>query len=420
MAAVPFLDDPLLALRQSITTSSPIILATSTTPRTASDPQPTIAQATHIQFTLNSQSRTFDFSTPTRFAPSDSPVNLRSIYFTWLNKDASLPDYISAVQRLNEELSAPGGAGGSVLNLSFAQKVELIAWLAGESDSSEYIKPLDGAAASAAVASTADSSAVTAPNGAAAAKGPRQVDPRLLEIYQNERSMGDHNTALRGSKPTDFSQFRATASTFLRTRPSAPAHPAPLVSSLQKKPTRRLEPIILLSPSASSLLRMSNIKSFLDTGLFIPPSATDSAATNLLYLQRLLPTIDNTRPFRFILVDSTTNFKPDYWGRVVCVFTTGQTWQFKSYKYPNPADLFARIPGVFVGWQGEDVPEAVKQWGRGVLSVKVDKWSPVQGTAGRWRDREVVETIWGAIEEGMRARGWTKDGPGMGGGVGGR
>ena len=54
----------------------------------------------------------------------------------------------------------------------------------------------------------------------------------------------------------------------------------------------------------------------------------------------------------------------------------------------------------------------VKGWGRGVISVKVDKWNGVQGSAGRWRDREVVEQVWGSIEENMRARGWGKDGPG--------
>jgi len=203
MVTVSILDDPLLALRQSITTNSPPILASSTTPLGGNDPQPTIAQATHIQFNFGGSTRTYEFSTPTRFAPAPDadPVNLRSIYFTWLNKDASLPDYIAAVQQLNEELSGPGGAGGTVQNLAFAQKVELIAWLAGESDSSEYIKPIEGGAASVAVDPAVPAAAATQ-NGAVAGKAAGEVDPRLLEIYQGERLMGDHNTALRGSRPT--------------------------------------------------------------------------------------------------------------------------------------------------------------------------------------------------------------------------
>ena len=156
---------------------------------------------------------------------------------------------------------------------------------------------------------------------------------------------------------------------------------------------------------------MSNIKSFLDDGVFTPPDTSDTAAPNLLFLTRLLPSVDRTRPFRFILVDSVTNFKPDYWSRVVAVFTTGQSWQFKHYKYSSPAELFSRIPGIYVGWQGEEPNAAVKEWGRSVLTVKVDKWSAAQGAAGRWRDREVVERVWGVIEEGMRQKGWGRDGP---------
>lgn len=159
---------------------------------------------------------------------------------------------------------------------------------------------------------------------------------------------------------------------------------------------------------------MSNIKSFLDQGIFTPPN-TESTASNLLQLTRVLPSI-SSQPVRFILVDSTQNFKPPYWARVVAVFTTGQPWQFKSYKYPHPADLFSHYPGVFVGWQGEETPDNIKAWGRGVLTVKVDKWTG--SSEGRWRDREVVETIWARVEEHMRREGWTQYGPGTAGAAG--
>lgn len=157
---------------------------------------------------------------------------------------------------------------------------------------------------------------------------------------------------------------------------------------------------------------MSNIKSFLDEGIFVPPNEATNTSANLLQLTRVLPSI-SSGPFRFIIVDSTSQFKPSYWPRVVAIFTTGQTWQFKSYKYPNPAELFAHYPGVYVGWQNEQTPENVLNWGRGVLNVQVDKWTGSE--RGRWRDREVVEKIWGRIEEGMRKGGWTREGPGMAG-----
>ena len=176
---------------------------------------------------------------------------------------------------------------------------------------------------------------------------------------------------------------------------------------LNTKPQRRPDPIILVSPSASALLRMSNIKTFLESGVYAPPSdSLNSSGTNILHISRLIPSLDANRPTRFIVVDGPEQFKPEYWARVVAVFTTGQTWQFKNYKWSDPAELFRHTLGVYVGWRGEQVPEAVKQWGRGVLPVQIDAF---RGAEGRWRDREVVEGIWKKVEEGMRGKGWTKE-----------
>jgi len=154
---------------------------------------------------------------------------------------------------------------------------------------------------------------------------------------------------------------------------------------------------------------MSNVKSFLDSGIYAPPDSASSNA-NILHISRLLPSIDPQRPLRFILVDTPEQFKPDYWSRLAAVFTTGQTWQFKSYKWQSPPDLFSHALGIYVGWRGEETPSAVRGWGRGVMSTQLDKWHGNQGSQGRWRDRETVEGIWTAIEESMKSKGWNKDG----------
>ncbi|OAL47909.1 CDC73-domain-containing protein [Pyrenochaeta sp. DS3sAY3a] len=417
MAAQAENEDPLYNLRLSIKAGAIPILSTSATP-TPADTVNQLALATHITFNPeDSVHRTFDLTTATRFAPNGKEVDLRSCYFGWLKKDDSVKDYIDAVQSLNEEL--PSGAGGSVQNLPFAQRIELIAWLSGDTESSDSIAAIDGDAATAAAgdaAAIAGGKGVPIDRQIRSVAGGKMVDARLLQIYDGERSMGDHNSVLRGTKNIDFSPYRKIAATFLRSRP-ADARPAPqpaLVSNLQKRPQKRVEPIILLSPSASSLLRLSNCKPFLADGVFMPPNAseTTSSATNMLKIQRVLPSISSS-PITFILVDSTASFKPTYWTRVVAIFTTGQTWQFKSYKYTNPAELFSHYPGLFVGWANEEPPENVVALGRGVLPVRVDKWTGSE--KGRWRDREVVERIWGRIEEGMRKGGWTKDGPGLAG-----
>lgn len=192
------LEDPLYNLRLSITTSNTPILSTSENP--AKDATDTLSTATHITFSVNTHRKTFSLTLPTRFAPSDQPIDLRSIFFAWQNKDLSLPDYIAAVQHLNEEL--PSGAGGSVQNLSFAQKIELFAWLNGETEISESIKPLEGAG----VSVDAEKSAAIASGKAGGiavdkgGEGQKLVDERLMVIYDGERKMGDHNTVLRGAK----------------------------------------------------------------------------------------------------------------------------------------------------------------------------------------------------------------------------
>lgn len=199
------LDDPLFNLRLSISSNNTPILTTTPNPSAASDTVTELSQATHISFNETTfqvaHHKTFELTTPTRYAPNDKPLDLRSIYFAWLNKDASITEYVAAVKALNEDL--PSGAGGSVVNLGFAQKVELISWLRGEVDTSENIKPLESAAASAAAgdaAAIAGGKGVPVQSGAAAA-GQKMVDARLLQIYDGERKMGDHNTALRGTKP---------------------------------------------------------------------------------------------------------------------------------------------------------------------------------------------------------------------------
>jgi parafibromin len=338
---------------------------------------------------------------------NDTPVDLRSIYFAWLNKDASAPDYIAFSQKFNEQLSAPGAAGGTVKNLVFAERLDLNSWLGGLQDDSEYIGPLEGAAQAA-------STDVISPTGDVVAKRARVVDERLLEIYQGERRILDRASVLHGIKPTDFSHVKKHAAMFLGRNKSKTAQSIPVavtntaLVTNSRKPNRRPEPIILLSPSASSLLRMSNIKKFLEEGQYVPADSTSTEATRL-HIMRTMATIDAHRPLRFVLVETPDRFKPEDWSRLVAVFTTGQTWQFKSYKWSTASELFSRVLGIYVGWTAESVPEAVKGWGRTVKVASIDKWSAVRGESGRWRDREVVESIWTAIEESMRSKGWNKE-----------
>ena len=67
-----------------------------------------------------------------------------------------------------------------------------------------------------------------------------------------------------------------------------------------------------------------------------------------------------------------------------------------------------------MGEKGAPVPDGVRGWGNGVRRFEVERWDE-RGHGGnvdhevrvgrRWRDREVVEEVWRAVEGWMRGRG---------------
>lgn len=209
MATHEAAQDALLLLRQSIATESPVIPTTTEDASSASSVDLSLATATYLQFSSPAQI-SIPLTTATRFISSERPVDLRSIYFAWLKREVAIPEYNASALALNADLAGVDGAGGKVQNLAFVERLDLITWLEGASEESEYIKPLasdtSSAAASAQVASGATGGIAPIPSGVAGRSG-KTVDPRLAEIYNGERRTGDRNSILRGIKPTVRQQF---------------------------------------------------------------------------------------------------------------------------------------------------------------------------------------------------------------------
>ena len=140
-----------------------------------------------------------------------TPVDLRSIYFAWLNRELAIPEYLNLAQ--NFDAQASGGVG--IKNLNFVERLELVGWLEGVQEESEFIQPVvqvkrDATAGAPAgglvVGRGRGDSAGQGQNGASqsatgGARPPKQIDPRLAEIYSHERVVVNRNTALRGLKP---------------------------------------------------------------------------------------------------------------------------------------------------------------------------------------------------------------------------
>jgi parafibromin len=182
--------DALLLLRASIAAETPVLPSTSEDPSTAS-PDLSLATATHLQFPADGSSVAIPISSATRFVSNEKPVDLRSIFFAWQHREAPIPEYNAAASSLNAEL----GDKGRVQGLAFVERLDLITWLEGASEESEYIKPLAGGDAG-----KEDGKATGL--GVAGGGWGWEVDPRLREILNGERRMGDRNSVLRGIKPT--------------------------------------------------------------------------------------------------------------------------------------------------------------------------------------------------------------------------
>lgn len=172
------------------------------------------------------------------------------------------------------------------------------------------------------------------------------------------------------------------------------------------------DPIILLSPSASSLITMHNVKTFLEDGKFIPPTIAAKEAgggrgPELLHISHKSPRLGG-KSIRYVVVEGTEKFKPDYWDRVVCVFTTGllplfitvltvgQVWQFREYLYSQPRTLFQHAYGVFVAYSTDPPNPVQKEWNVTTIKVEPNK---------RHTDREVVRGFWDGLEKWMEMRG---------------
>lgn len=196
--------DPLILLRQSIASDTPCIPTITEDASSAASVDLSLATAKFLYFP-SPPAVSVSLTTPTRFISSNKPVDLLSIYFAWLKKDTAIPEYNAQALLLNDHLVAAGGAGGAVQNLAFVERLDLITWLEGASEESEYIKPLASdalsAAATALVASGTIGGIAPVTSGLPGRSG-RNIDPRLAEIYNGERRMGDRNSVLRGIKST--------------------------------------------------------------------------------------------------------------------------------------------------------------------------------------------------------------------------
>lgn len=205
--------DALSLLRTSIASSKLPQLTTASDPSEAvASSTDSFSEATHLYFPYPTP-QCLPLTTLTRFTsttPDTSAVDLRSIWFAWVQKDVTVSEYIAAASELDKSLPD----GQHIRNLVFVERIDLITWLEGAEDESEYIKPMEDAPGTAGAAAKAaeitggagvpavQGSGATSTQQTSSGRPARVIDARLQAIYNGERKMGDHNSVLRGIKPT--------------------------------------------------------------------------------------------------------------------------------------------------------------------------------------------------------------------------
>lgn len=326
----------------------------------------------------------FPLSTETRFQsrdPETKMIDLKTAYNCWITRELNVTDYITVSDERN------------IFNLKFLERTDFITWLEGASLESEYIKE-ESETKKDSAADKSKGSSGDGPHGIPFKPTKHEVPPNLKRIYEQERTLIDHNKNLRGLKTINFSSVSTEChQKIMNVYKQGGSKIPPSITSQSK--TSRKEPIIILSPSASSLLNMANVKEFLENGVFVPTPLSSNAPE----LQRISRNSAVLGPMKFLVVKSVDKFKPEYWDRVIAVFVTGQAWQFKSYQWSDPNVLFQKVLGFALTYKGDPIPPNVKQW-----NVKIE----VLDRNLRFKDKGAVENIWERIEQGLISRGWTK------------
>ncbi|KAJ9097174.1 hypothetical protein QFC21_004843 [Naganishia friedmannii] len=171
-----------------------------------------------------------------------------------------------------------------------------------------------------------------------------------------------------------------------------------------KKQRAAQQNILLLSSSPTALITMWNVKRFLEDGVFEKSEqakARQQAEGNrhledVIVIYRTILTPDGTeRKIKYYAIESVdvlmklTGGGPEAWDRVLCVFTTGQAWQFKGYRWTDPKDLFQHLRGVYFQFSNDQPHVSIKDWK--VTTFKIDPYQ-------RHTDKPTVGSFWAHLE----------------------
>ena len=156
------------------------------------------------------------------------------------------------------------------------------------------------------------------------------------------------------------------------------------------RPGRIQSFIILVPMSNQSKINNSNIEKFLLESQWVPPTV-DMSNKRFVIQHNHSDTLHTTN---YEIIGDEKLLKEDDWNRVVAIFLMGKPWQIKNYKPSDPAVLFPKVLGIYVGWDTESLPNEIQNWR--IKEFKINQQR-------RHADAQVVARIWHEIEDATTA-----------------
>ncbi|KAI0781546.1 RNA polymerase II-associated protein [Trametes elegans] len=425
--------DALLALRQAIKSKTPI------TYKNDAGPVTSLSTATHI---VLSPTTTLPKTVPTRLRkpgtssadPQSNPddfFSLGAVYLAWLLRDASGAEYMKQVRE----------NGYTVGFVSVTERKSVADWLEDKTQTLSGLVPIAGGEHSTTPPGTPPQlrAAASLPSTASLSKGADTTSSPLKRRYvadysdmevvkkikANEIELQDRNTVLRGTKPNNFNSVKVAFAEKLKklkeaanakanppyqrwgeSTPSTPGQILSVALILTPCPAGNQYPIIMISSSPTSLITMYNVRRFLQDAVFEPSQEAraraaaegNARAEDVIPIYRKRTTIDPSgreteTQTRYFVVDSAealAKFGADAWDRVVCVMTTGQTWQFRPYKWQEPKTLFHHVKGIYFSWTNDPPNPKIKDWNVNELKIDPNR---------RHVDKSVVAHFWRILDQ---------------------
>jgi len=129
-------------------------------------------------------------------------------------------------------------------------------------------------------------------------------------------------------------------------------------------------PIIIVPSALTSSITLFNSKDFLENGMYKVFDAHSVSQKPKMDIINRGPLDGDGKVFvQYKIIDDPTKLSGDDWDRVVAAFVTGQSWQFRGWKYTNPVELFQHVLGVHLMFDDRAPDSTVQSWNCKILKV---------------------------------------------------